>query len=165
MKKFPRGAWRTERRSSPVGLGWVRAQTKLNPTPCCFQRGTWRVATRVAVPCVFRSQTPFAGDHGAVICVPSRSGSLAVSLKTRVQQYLPGSYNQYRIQIDSGALQDFGVGEALAPVVSGGSQVRVRMLLDSLGRHRAACSPSGEEDWQGSGRPEPQRGATSSSGK
>ena len=76
--------------------------------------------------------------------MPSRSGSLAVSLKTRVQQYFPGSHNHYRIQIDSGALQDFGVGEVLAPVVSGGSQVRVRMLLGSLGRHRAACPFSGE---------------------
>ena len=36
-----------EGRSSPVGPGWVRAQTRLgrserrSPTPCCFLRRTW----------------------------------------------------------------------------------------------------------------------------
>ena len=98
------------------------------PVLSCAEPG---VATRVAVPCVFHFRTPFSG---AVTCVPG-SGSLAVTLRTRVQQC-----PQLRIQIDSGALKDLGVGEVAAPTDSGGSQVAECCCL---GRHRAACPRSG----------------------
>ena len=55
------------------------------------------------------------------------------------------SSNQLRIQIDSGTLQDLGVGEVAAPTVSGGSQVRVRYAAGQScprsGRLRRAVAP------------------------
>ena len=97
------------------------------------------------------SEHHFLENHGAVTCVPSRSGSLAVTLRTRVQQYPPGSSNQLRIQIDSGALQDLGVGEVAAPTVSGGSQVRVRNAAGQSGETQGCVPPFGNAKEESSG--------------
>ena len=120
---------RAEGRSSPVGPGWVRAQPvwaslrdgARPPVVSSAEPGEWQHGWQHHASSA--SEHHFRETIGAVTCVPSGSGSLAVTLRTRIQQYPLGSFNQLRIQIDSGALQDLGVGEDEAPIVSGGSQV------------------------------------------
>ena len=103
-------------------------RTERREAPSCeFRQRAWRVAPRLAVPCFFRFRTPLSGEHGVTPVVCRRPGSFATGPEFRV-------WELFRTLV---------LERLRLPLEVVESQCECGTLLDTLGRHRAACPRSG----------------------
>ena len=90
-------AGRLDREGFAMRPDWTTLRGR-STTACRDERRTWRMATRLAVPCVFHFRTPLSGDHGAVIRLPVRPSALEVSFGTRIEWDPAGRSHGSRVQ-------------------------------------------------------------------
>ena len=120
-----------EVRSSPAGPGWVHVQTRLGRSKRRSPTSSLASGNTGGAMCL-----PLPKEHGVVACVPSRSGSLAVTLRNQGPAASSwGDPTNFEFRLIPEHFRTLLLERLRLPLSVVEARCECGMLLDCLGRH------------------------------